>query len=141
MMLLNSNKQKMYYALLNQEVPIYERDEFGNIKYIEIDGEQVPVESGMTELGFSEPVQFLANISFGGSEITAQEFGVNLSDYDATMVLLKNEIPITETSIIWYESEPLIVNGVVDKNSADYSVIAVKPTLNEVKYLLKHLVK
>ena len=46
MRLLEKNKQNLKYALQVGEVPVYERDEDGNIIYIEIDGQKVPVETG-----------------------------------------------------------------------------------------------
>ena len=40
---LKKNKQKLYYSLYSEEIPVYERDGDGNIKYIEVDGKQEPV--------------------------------------------------------------------------------------------------
>lgn len=144
MMMLNSNKQKMYYSLQTEEIPIYETDDEGNIIYIEVDGEKVPVETGETELGYSKPIEMLANIAFETNETTTQEFGVNIADYDSIIVYGKNEYPLTETSLIWFESIPkykddaeTIVNG----DSADYRVVSVRNTLNEGKAILKHLAK
>lgn len=144
MMMLNSNKQKLFYSLQTGEIPIYELDDEGNIKYTTVDGKQVPVETGDTELGYTEPLEMLANISFGSNETTAQEFGVNIADYDAIVVYAKEEYPISETSIVWFESEPQykdVDNKVVDSMSADYRVVSVKTTLNEGKAILKHLAK
>ena len=86
MMMLESNKQKMYYSLQTEEIPVYETDDDGNIIYIDVDGENIPVSTGDTELGYSEPVEMFANISFGTTETTTQEFGVDVSDYDAIVV-------------------------------------------------------
>ena len=47
-------------------------------------------------------------------------------------------LPITETSLIWIETEPVINAGVVDESSADYSVVAVARSLNSVVYALKN---
>lgn len=142
MMMLNQNKQKMYYALLGQEVPVYETDDYGNIKYIDIDGEKVPVESGDTEIGYSEPVEFLGNIAMSGGESEAVEFGLNVGDYQAVLVMAKGEIPIDETSRIWFGSEPkLNPDGTADKYSADYTVIKLSPSQNVDKYVLKAVVK
>ena len=41
---LNRNKQKMYYSLQDGTSPVYMTDDDGNVKYIEVDGEQIPVE-------------------------------------------------------------------------------------------------
>ena len=63
------NKQKMFYSLYNKGMskPIYETDEYGNIKYMDIkldDGEvvTVPVESGTKTVNYDTPVEFKANI-------------------------------------------------------------------------------
>ena len=40
---LKKNKQPVYYATYDAEKKVYDRDEDGNIKYIEIDGEKNPV--------------------------------------------------------------------------------------------------
>lgn len=144
MRMMNRNKQNLYYALQDREVPIYETDENGDIRYIEIDGQQIPVETGQTELGYSEPIKMLANIAFETNETTAQEFGVDVSDYDAIVVFGKNEYPITETSRIWFESAPRYKDTsetIVDGDSADYKVVSVRNTLNEGKAILRHLTK
>lgn len=144
MRMMNRNKQNLYYALQDREVPIYETDEDGDIRYIEIDGQQIPVETGQTELGYSEPIKMLANIAFETNETTAQEFGVDVSDYDAIVVFGKNEYPLTETSRIWFESTPRYKDTsetIVDGDSADYKVVSVRSSLNEGKAILKHLTK
>ena len=141
---LAKNKQKMYYALQSGEVPIYEKDEYGNIKYITIDGEQVPVETGEYELGYSEPVEFLGNIALSGGDSEVVEYGIDTSAYDATLVTDKGAVPLTETSLIWFQSEvgyKDTTKMIVDGNTADYRVLAVKPILNEAKYILGKLTK
>lgn len=144
MMMLESNKQKMYYSLQTEEIPVYETDDDGNIIYIDVDGESIPVSTGDTELGYSEPVEMRANISFGTTETTTQEFGVDVSDYDAIVVYGKGKYPLTETALIWFESEPRYKDyseTIIDGDSADYKVVSVRNTLNEGKAILKHLAK
>ena len=144
MRMMNRNKQNLYYALQDREVPIYETGEDGDIRYIEIDGQQIPVETGKTELGYSKPIKMLANIAFETNETTAQEFGVDVSDYDAIVVFGKNEYPLTETSRIWFESVPRYKDTsemIVDGDSADYKVVSVRSSLNEGKAILRHLTK
>lgn len=144
MMMLESNKQKMYYSLQTEEIPVYETDDDGNIIYIDVDGESIPVSTGDTELGYSEPVEMFANISFGTTETTTQEFGVDVSDYDAIVVYGKGKYPLTETALIWFESEPRYKDyseTIIDGDSADYKVVSVRNTLNEGKAILKHLAK
>lgn len=139
---LNKNKQTMYYALLDKEVPVYDVDENGDIIYIEIDGVIVPVETGDTRIVYSEPVPFKGNISMSGGESQEAEFGINTSDYSAVLVVDKELLPITETSRIWYESEPQHgQDGYVDEYSADYTVVKPAPSLNGERFVLKKVVK
>lgn len=144
MRLLEKNKQKMKYSLQIGEVPIYERDEEGNIIYIDVDGQKVPVETGETEIGYDKPVDFRGNIAMSGGEAEAKSFGVDISEYDAVLLMEKGRIPIDETSLIWHMSEVQYAdeqNTIVDKKSADYTVKRVQPSLNFTRYLLKRIVK
>lgn len=137
---LAKNKQKMYYALLDREMPVYERDADGNIiYYTDADGNKIPLETGETELGYSELVEFFGNIAMSGGESEAVEYGIDVSAYDATLIVDKNAIPISETSLIWLESSVGYKDTdktIIDQNSADYKVLEVKPSLNVSKYIL-----
>lgn len=138
---LKKNMQKLWYGIYSDQITIYERDEDGNIIYVDIDGEQVP--SIAEEIaGYNEPVIFFANIAMSGGESEAKEYGVNQTDYEAVIVTTDKSLPIDELSLIWHTTEPVMCfDGFVDMDSADYKVIAVKPSLNGVKYLLKKLPK
>jgi len=141
---LRRNKQKMYYSNLVGETPIYERDENGNIKYIAVDGTQVPVETGETEITYTIPAEMYANISFSGDETTVQEFGVDMSSYDAVVVCEKGRYALTETSIVWFETAPSYKDQqhtIVDADTADYEGVSIKDSLNQTKILLKHRAK
>ena len=139
---LQKNKQKMYYALQIGEAPVYETDEDGNIVYIEVDGEQVPVETGETKIGYGEPVEFFGNIAMSGSESKVVEYGLDLSQYSAVLVVEKGTLPIDETSRIWHTTEPKInPDGTADESSADYTVVKASPSLNVDKYVLQKVVK
>ena len=136
--------QPMKYSLQDGRVPIYERDENGDIVYIEVDGEKIPVETGEYETGYSAPVDFMGNISMSGGEAEAKEFGMDIGDFDAVIVLEKDAVPITETSIIWHTSPVKYKdeqNTIVDSKSADYAVKRVSPSLNFTKVLLQRIVK
>lgn len=144
MRLLRKNMQPMKYSLQDGRVPIYERDENGDIVYIEVDGEKIPVETGEYETGYSAPVDFMGNISMSGGEAEAKEFGMDIGDFDAVIILEKDAIPITETSIIWHTSPVKYKdeqNTIVDSKSADYAVKRVSPSLNFTKVLLQRIVK
>ena len=144
MRLLRKNMQPMKYSLQDRRVPIYERDENGDIVYIEVDGQKIPVETGEYETGYSAPVDFMGNISMSGGEAEAKEFGMDIGDFDAVIILEKHAIPITETSIIWHTSPVKYKdeqNTIVDSKSADYVVKRVSPSLNFTKVLLQRIVK
>lgn len=141
---LAKNKQCMYYANQIGKVPKYERNKDGSIKYITVDGEQVPVETGDTEMGYSTPQEFKGNISFSGTETRAVEFGIDVSGYDATLTVDKNSLDLSETSIIWFMSDVEyydIDKSIPNPKSADYRVKKDTPSLNESKYLLERIVK
>ena len=136
--------QPMKYSLQDGRVPIYERDENGDIVYIEVDGKKIPVETGEYETGYSAPVDFMGNISMSGGEAEAKEFGMDIGDFDAVIVLEKDAVPITETSIIWHTSPVKYKdeqNTIVDSKSADYAVKRVSPSLNFTKVLLQRIIK
>lgn len=144
MRLLRKNMQPMKYSLQDGRVPIYERDENGDIVYIEVDGQKIPVETGEYETGYSAPVDFMGNISMSGGEAEAKEFGMDIGDFDAVIVLEKDAVPLTETSIIWHASPVKYKdeqNTIVDSKSADYVVKRVSPSLNFTKVLLQRIVK
>lgn len=142
--MLEKNKQDLKYALQVGEVPIYERDEEGNIIYIDVDGQKVPVETGETEIGYDKPVDFRGNIAMSGGEAEAKSFGVDISEYDAVLLMEKGRIPIDETSLIWHTSEVKYIdeqNTIVDRKTADYSIKRVQTSINFTRYLLKRIVK
>lgn len=132
---LNKNKQKLFYANQDRIVPIYEyyEDEEGNL---------IPLDTGDTKLVYGEPVEFNGNIAMSGGEVQAQEFGLNLADYSAVLVMDKNALPITETSLIWHTTEPTKdSDGNTDEYSADYRIVKISPSLNLDKYVLQKVVK
>ena len=141
---LNKNKQLLKYAVKTGKVPIYEKDEDGNVRYIMVDGKAIPVPTGDFEDAYSEPISFYANISLSGGEVTSEPFGIDVSNYDATIVLNRNALRINENAIIWHKTEVAykdIDKTIVDPNSADYRVKKVTPSLNQEKYLLERILK
>lgn len=141
---LAKNQQKMYYSLLIGEFPIYELDENGNPKvaYTDDDGNVYYVETGETEIKYSEPVSFFGNITMSGGEAEAVEFGLNLADYEAVLVVDKGTLPVSETSLIWHNSLPSYDDiGNIDEFSTDYKIVKINPSLNVDKYILKKIVK
>ena len=131
MMTLDINKQKMYYATLVDTI---------QEEYIDEDGNRYP--TGEPKNIYSEPVEFYGNISMSGGEAEAVEFGLNLADYEAILLLGKNTLPINEQSLIWHVTEPTKgTGGNTDEYSADYRIVKISPSLNFDKYVLKKVVK
>lgn len=139
--MLDINKQAMKYALQGQTVTVYEKDEDGNLKFYETeDGEKIYYTH--EEIGFSEPVDFRANISFDGGEAQNKEYGFNVADFDAVLLTDRGRYPFKKGDVIWFDSEPTKdENGLVDSTSADFTIVGVKPSLYSVKYMLKAVVK
>ena len=132
---LKKNKQSLYYALFGKSVPIYDY-------YIDSEGNKIALDTGETETGYYSPEKFFGNISMSGGESESVEFGIDTSQYSAVLIVDKGSIPIDETSLIWYETEPVFIDSNnVDEHSADYTVVKIIPSLNGMKYLLKKVVK
>lgn len=135
MMTLNINKQKMYYSNQDKQVPIYET-------YVDDDGNEYQLDTGETKLVYGEPIEFFGNLSMSGGESEAVEFGVDLSQYSAIVVLPKNYIDVTETSLIWADTEPAKgSDGNTDEYSADYQIVKISKSLNFDKLVLQKVVK
>ena len=94
--------------------------------------------TGEYKIGYSAPVKFSASLSAGRGDAGNAAFGVDV-DFTRTISTADTELPITETSLVWYETEPkLLTDGTADKDSADYTV-AAKPAngLNSLTIALK----
>lgn len=99
----------MWYSLYNKKIPIL--DENGD-------------ETGDYDIGYGQPVSFEASLSSGKGSVQANVFGVEVN-YSRTISTTEMDLPITETSLIWYETEPVLLpDKTVDPESADYEVAA-----------------
>ena len=126
------NERKLFYSLFNAKTPITYTDSEGNT-----------YETGEYKVTYLPPVEFKGSLAMSGAGYSEpMEFGLDLSDYNATLIVDKDSLPITETSIIWFESTPEVdAEGYAVKESADYSVIKVNKSLNVDKFVLKKLVQ
>ena len=132
------NKRSMKYALYQEKIKTYALDDEGNIL---TDQNGNPISTGY-KAGYDAPVDFEASISFAGGEAEAVSFGVSVGDYDSKLLALKGELPISETSLIFTESEPEYDNsGNLKEKSADFRVYRVAPSLNYSVFLLKRIDK
>ncbi|MBR6476055.1 MAG: hypothetical protein IKS98_11495 [Lachnospiraceae bacterium] len=130
---LRKNKQIIYYATKTI------RTAESTPETITVDGKTVNIDEGDYRISYSVPTAILANISFSGGDSLDVEFGLDMSAYDAIIVVNKGNIPITETSLIWYETTPPLAQN--NGSTADYSVVAVRHSLNQIRAILKRRVK
>lgn len=136
---LKKNQQPLYYATYSEEIKVYQRDENGDIVYIEVDGELIPVEIGSAP-GYNTPVLFHANISAGKGTAQEEVFGTGI-DFTRTISTADMSCLIDELSLIWIEHAPEYnADGTVIADSADYKV-AAKPAkgLNSIMIAIKAL--
>ena len=146
MRMLNKNKQTMYYSIpTGRTIPVYERDENGQIKYISIDGAMVPVESGRTEPEYTIPQKFSNGISAQLSRAVVKAFGIDDSSTYAQMDCAANEFSFGKGTYIWRKSKVEYIDHEeknVDVSTADYIVENVLDEgLNVWNYLLKRILK
>lgn len=142
--LTKNNEIGLRYALNLGTSDVYETDEYGNIKTMFVGGEEVPIVTGEKVTNYSEVHEFDAPFSMSGGEAEATEFGVSLSDYTATITFLRETLPLTETSLIWKESEVGYMDEEhtkVNPKTADYTVIKISESLNYTRALLRKIVK
>lgn len=121
---LRRNQRKMYYSLHEAQS----------------DGNDFDVLDTMA--GYSAPVEFRASLSAGKSDAEDSPFGKDVS-YDRIISTVNKALPITETSLIWYETEPVFrEDGSVDARSADYKVAAAPlDGLDGVRIAIKRIRK
>lgn len=120
---LKKNQRPMYYALFDNEIPIY--DENGN-------------EELETRAGYKKPVLFYASLSTGQSDAEESPFGKNVT-YDRVISTCDTSLPIDENSLIWVKNKPVFnADGTVNGDSADYEVAALPlDGLNSLRIAIK----
>ena len=96
---LNQNKQKLHYANYSGNIPIYAYDSDGNIITQDIDGETVEVIDSYKQ-GYTDAVEFKANISFNSGDTQMAEYGLNVNSYNAIISANKGEFPYDERTLI-----------------------------------------
>lgn len=143
---LRKNKQEMFYSLQGAKIPVYETDRAGNIVYdVDENGEKYPVKTGETQIGYSKPEPFKANISNKLTETKWAEYGVDNSTNYVQLVVAKGMLPIKAGSIIWKQTAvgyKDTAKTIVDAGTADYVVKGVADEgLTEDLYLLQKNVK
>lgn len=121
---LKRNQRKMYYSL-----------------YVE-QGNDSDFDILDTVAKYSAPVEFKASLTAGKSDSDDSPFGKDIS-YDRIISTVKKDLPITETSLIWYETEPILLeDGLANPNSADYKVAAAPlDGLDGIRIAIKRIAK
>lgn len=121
---LKRNQRKMYYSL-----------------YIEQENES-DFDVLDTVAKYSAPVEFKASLTAGKSDSDDSPFGKDIS-YDRIISTVKKDLPITETSLIWHETEPVLFeDGSADPSSADYKVAAAPlDGLDGIRIAIKRIAK
>ena len=139
--MLKINQQEMTYSLIGEEVPEYETDENGNIKYdgytdddgnfipyLDEDGNKIPLPTGGMTTSYEKPEKFKASINNKLDEVLVKEFGIDNSTLYAQIVADKGALPLTVGSLVWKRSEVKYKDDdktIVDSLSADYTVKGV----------------
>lgn len=137
---LRKNQQSLYFSTYTGQQIIYERDENGEIVYV--DAEKTIPKIIAERAGYSKPVSFCANVSAGKGTAQEEVFGKDI-DFTRTISTTDLTLQLDELSLVWIESDPkYLEDGTVDPNSADYKV-AAKParSLNQLMIALKALPK
>lgn len=137
----------MYYAELIGSEVVYALDEHGNKIVAYVDDTEIPPvtyfeELGTTEEHYSAPVPIEANIAQSNGDMVEREYGLSEGSYQAILVTEKGKYPITETCLIWHETEPQVDDkGYAMPRSADYTILSINKSLNVDKYILGKVVK
>lgn len=137
------------YSNLCEQKPKY-LTENGTVVKTEVDGVDVPVSLGYKDAVYGEPVPFIANIIPIGSESYARHntaissaYGIDISEYEALIILNAGELPIDEKTYVWHGSKPeykyMNGEGVVDVNSADYKVERVATSKNIMLVMVRRV--
>lgn len=121
---LKRNQRKMYYSL-----------------YVE-QGNDSDFDVLDTVAKYSAPVEFKASLTAGKSDSDNSPFGKDIS-YDRIISTVNKDLPITETSLIWYGTEPVLSeDGSADPSSADYKVAAaLLDGLDGIRIAIKRIAK
>ena len=130
----------MKRTLQRNKIPLQYANVEGTRKKTKIDKYGNEVKTGEDEIYYTEPIPFKVNMSMSGGESEAVEYGLNLSDYGAKLVLARGTVPIKEGSLIWWQTEPTTDSeGHGLFQSADFIVKKYSPSLDVDKFILQRL--
>lgn len=121
MRLLNRNKQPLWYANFTGKTELI--DEWGN-------------STGQYELAYSKPTKAEWNVNIVDSDYEVEMFGVDAVD-TIVMVVKNEDLPLTETSILWYDVTPNIKSDGTTDTPHNYRIIGIRKSLNFAKVYAK----
>ena len=130
MRMARKNQRPLWYSNICDSDTSYERNKDGNIEYVKVDGEYVPVEDGHTTEEYTKPVKFFGTIQNAGGQVEAAAYGVSVGSYHAKLLDIEGALPIKEMSLI-YTIEPK------KHERAQYRVIKSPIALNQTVFLLE----
>ena len=142
MLMLNLNTQQIKYAVFTGSQEIESSGEPGTWTN-PVTGQVYTLDktTGDSKPTYGEVTTDFVNISLGNNNKDDFEpFGFSSGDYNGTISAIKGEFDFNVGTLVWYESEVEYKDGEVNPKSADYTIIGIMPTLNEIKYLLKGVI-
>ncbi len=116
MRILQRNRVRIFYANYIDKVPVTDENGF---------------QTGEYKVLYSNPVETWGNVSSARGEVVTRQFGEDES-YDRVIVMDDPKISITESSVLWIETMPLILPDGTTDSPYDYIVKKVAPSLNSV---------
>ncbi len=117
---LARNKKTLYYALQTGINGV--QDEYGLF-------------SGQYDIAYAAPVETRMNISPARGDAILEQFGIQ-EQYDKVLITDDMDCPISEDSVLWLNTVPVIENGVTT-TPHDYYVVRVAKSLNNIAIAVK----
>ena len=118
-------QQKMLYSNANRTIPVYVKDDSGNIIYDTMpNGVSVPRTTGETKEVYDIPTEFYNSISGTLTEEELQAFGGEKRAV-AKITYHKDEYPFRIGTLVWKNNEVGYKDGEVDETSADYRIMGI----------------
>lgn len=120
---------------------------FWYAKYISMGSDVVDgVHTGEPTATYGDPIAVKGNVSYAGSAsalstqgyVNANEFGESWN-YGRYIVIARTDVDIDETSIVWIDTDPTIVNGKATMPH-DYIVKRVGRSINSTRVVVRRVV-
>lgn len=119
---MERNKQSFWYALYERSEPILDENGY------EVGEQSV----------YGKPIKEKGNISASRGSTENDLFGVN-AVYTKTINPMPRNFPMSESSILWVDVEPVIESDGRTLTSHDYVVSQVAPSLNHKAYAIRRV--